>query len=150
MGHTYTNLLFHVVFSTKERRAQIDDALRARLVPYLAGIAREEFGRALTIGGTENHLHALLSLRAEVSVAEALRKWKSLASGWVHRTFPDRRDFAWQVGYGAFAVSASNAARVTAYINGQAAHHRKVTFEEEFLALLKKHGVEYDPRHVWD
>ncbi len=149
MGHTYANLLVHVVFSTKGRRPTIRETFRQRLQEYLAGVARAEFGRALKIGGTENHVHGLLSVSTDTSMGEAMRKWKSLSSGWVHRTFPGARGFAWQSGYGAFSVSQSNAMQVAEYIQNQREHHWRRTFEEEFVALLERHGIEYDPSQVW-
>jgi putative transposase len=148
MGHTYANMLVHVIFSTKDRARLIDPDLRPRLYEHMAGVARQEFGRALDIGGTEDHVHAILSLRSDVSVAEALRKWKSLSSGWVHKTFPQHHVFAWQSGYGAFSMSQSAVEAVRAYIARQAEHHRRVTFEEELRAFLDRHGVPYDPTHV--
>ena len=150
MGHTFSNILVHAIFGTKGRLPTIHERFRARLYEYMSGIARQEFGQALRIGGTEDHLHALLLLRADVSIADAMRKWKSLSSGWVHKTFPQTTDFAWQSGYGAFSVSESQKDGVIGYIERQASHHRKVTFEEEFLRFLDRHGIEYDPRHVWD
>jgi putative transposase len=150
MGHTFSNLLVHVIFGTKERLPTIREPLRPRLYEYMSGIARAEFGRALCIGGTANHVHGLIVLTTDVSVAEAVRKWKSLSSKWAHETFPDSQDFAWQSGYGAFSVSRSNVPKVAGYIERQAEHHRKVTFEEEFVAFLERHGIEYDPRYVWD
>jgi len=149
MGHTFTNLLFHVVFSTKERRPLIDDSFRDRLHQYMSGIARSEFGGALSIGGTDNHVHSLIVLPADVAAAEAMRKWKSLSSKWVHETLPAEADFGWQEGYSAFTVSRSNVSKVAAYIENQAEHHMKMTFEEEFIALLDRHGIKYDPRYVW-
>jgi len=149
MGHTYSNLLVHAVFSVKERQPLIRDAFRQRLYEYMGGIARNEFGRALSVGGTDNHLHALLSLNTTASVADALRKWKSLSSGWVHETFPGNAGFAWQEGYGAFSVSKSNAGKVIAYIEAQAEHHKRLTFEEEFVALLDRHGIAYDRASLW-
>lgn len=148
MGHTYTRLLVHVVFSTKNRAALIDEVLRPRLFEYMAGVARHEFGRALEIGGTVDHVHALLSLRAEVSTAEAVRKLKSLSSGWVHRTFRDRPGFSWQDGYAAFSVSESALSRVRAYIAGQEEHHRRMSFDEELQAFLNRHSIAFDPRHL--
>jgi REP element-mobilizing transposase RayT len=150
VGHTFSNLLVHVIFSTKDRLPTIRESFQPRLYEYMSGIARTEFGRALCIGGTPNHAHGLLVLKTDVSVAEAVRKWKSISSKWAHETFPYLRDFAWQSGYGAFSVSRSNVPKVAGYIERQAAHHRTVTFEEEFLAFLKRHGIEYDPRYVWD
>ena len=149
MGHTYCSLLVHVVFSTKERQRFIHEPLRPRLHAYMGGIARAEFGRALCIGGTEDHVHGLLSLNTSVSAAEAMRKWKSLSSGWVHDTFPESAAFAWQEGYGVFSVSRSNAGQVTRYIENQMQHHKRQTFQEEFIALLERHEIEYDPEKIW-
>jgi len=148
-GHTYSSLHIHVIFSTKDRRPVIHDDVRGRLYSYMAGVARQEFGRALRVGGTDNHLHGLLSLRTDVSVAEAMRKWKSLSSRWIHQASPGSGAFAWQAGYGAFAVSLSKVSSVVAYIDGQAERHKTMTFEEEFIALLERHGIEYDVRYVW-
>ena len=150
MGHTFSNLLVHVIFGTKGRRRAILEPFRPRLHEYLAGVARAEFGSALTIGGTEDHLHGLLLIRADVSVSEAMRKWKSLSSGWLHETFAEARDFAWQTGFAVFSVSESMKGAVTTYIAGQAEHHRRQTFEEEYLAFLDGHGIKYDRRYVWD
>jgi len=150
MGHTYAHLLVHVVFSTKSRRRIITADIRPRLHEYLSGVARKEFGPAIRIGGTADHLHGLLSLSTDVSVAEAMRKWKSPSSGWVHKTFAGKESFAWQTGYGAFSVSESNAASVIRYIDRQEEHHRNRTFEEEFVALLQGHGVAYDPDRIWE
>jgi putative transposase len=150
MGHTYANVLLHVVFSAKDRWPLISESFRPRLYEYMCGVARSEFGRALTVGGTDNHIHGLLSVGTDLSIGEMLAKWKSLSSGWVHKTFPDAADFAWQTGYGAFSVSQSNAEKVIRYIESQAEHHKRLTFEEEFTALLKRHGVQFDPQRIWD
>jgi len=149
MGHTYANLIFHVVFSTKERQPLMHDSFRPRLFEYLSGIARNEFRGALAVGGTDNHVHGLLVLAPDTGIAEAMRAWKALSSKWVHETFPGEAGF-WQEGYGAFSVSQSNVPQVAAYIEQQAEHHKKMTFEEEFVALLKRHNIAYDPQYVWD
>ena len=150
MGHTYSNLLFHVIFSTKDRRPTIHEAFEARLYEYMSGVVRKELGRAIIIGGAADHLHALISLRTDIAVAAAMRKFKSLSSKWVHDTFPTEKSFAWQSGYAAFSVSQSSIGDVVEYIRRQADHHRKVTFEEEFLAFLDRHGIDYDAAHMWD
>jgi len=150
MGHTFSNILMHVIFSTKDRRPIIDEALQEKLRAYMAGVARHEFGWAKRIGGTEDHLHGLLQIRPDVSVAHAMNRWKSLSSGWVHKSFPERQDFAWQAGYGAFSVSPSKAAEVIRYIDNQPAHHKRRTFKEEFLEFLDRHGVSYDPERVFE
>jgi len=114
----------------------------------LGGVARREFGRALEIGGTVDHLHGLISLNRDVSIADAVRAWKSLSSGWIHKTFTNHALFAWQPGYGAFSVSQSSAEAVRVYIARQEEHHRRVTFEDELRTFLNRHGVPYDPDHL--
>ena len=149
MPHSYVCNLMHCIFSTKERISFIDPDLESRLWPYIGGIARENKMRAVAIGGTTDHLHTLLSLPATMDVAKAVQLIKGGSSKWVHDTFTEHRKFAWQEGYGAFSVSASQAEKTIAYINAQKEHHRKRTFEEEFIRLLDKHGIEYDRRYVF-
>lgn len=112
MGHTFSNLLVHAVFSTKDRRPQIADGIREGLFAYMAGVAKVEVGFAKLIGGAADHVHALLQIGPEVAVAHAMNRLKSLSSLWVHRTYPRESDFARQAGYGAFSVSASRAGEV--------------------------------------
>ncbi len=150
MSHTFANVVLHVIFSTKDRRPLIDDALRPQLFEYMGGIARNEFGKALVIGGSGNHVHGLLSLNTDIAIGQAMSKLKSLSSGWVHRTFSHAADFAWQSGYGAFSVSASRLHEVERYIARQEEHHKTVSFEEEFQKFLVRHGVKFDPAKIWD
>jgi REP element-mobilizing transposase RayT len=150
MGHTYASLPVHVVFSTKGRLPTIREPYRERLRQYLTGIVRRDIGQVARVGGTENHIHLLLLLRPDVALSDAMRKLKSVSSAWVHDTFPGNRDFGWQTGYSAFAVSPSDTLSVERYIDAQEDHHREVTFEEELAALLKENGIEYDPRYLWD
>jgi REP element-mobilizing transposase RayT len=105
--------------------------------------------KALAIGGTTDHMHALLSLPGMMSFAKAVQSIKGGSSKWINDTFPGRKKFEWQEGYGAFSVSASQVPKTIAYINNQKEHHRKKTFQEEFLELLTKHGIEYDQRYVF-
>ena len=149
MPHSYVSNLVHYVFSTKERFPFIDQELESRLWPYMGGIARENGMKALSVGGTTDHVHALLSLPATLSVAKAIQLIKGGSSKWVHDQFPNHRKFEWQEGYGAFSVGASQMMSVINYINNQKAHHRKRTFEEEFLEFLDKYGVKYDKRYVF-
>jgi REP element-mobilizing transposase RayT len=128
----------------------ITPELRERLWPFLGGIARQNGMTAIEIGGVEDHVHLLLSLPSTVSVAKALQLIKGGSSKWVHETFPEQRLFGWQSKYGAFSVSVSQLEKIIAYIKGQAEHHRKMTFKEEFVALLKKHRIQYDERYLWD
>ena len=109
---------------------------------------RESQGRALKLNSTEDHVHLLVQLPANVSVAEALRILKTNSSPWVHETWDSQRGFCWQTGYGAFSVSLSSAPRVANYIADQERHHRGMSFQEEFIAFLKKHHIEYDERYI--
>jgi putative transposase len=148
MPHSYTNLLTHVIFSTRDRRPDLDDGIRPRVFAYMGGIVREAGGGALAINGPADHVHLLLTLPAGLALADAMGVVKTNSSRWVHEQWPQLRSFAWQSGYGAFSVSRSNAAEVERYIGDQEAHHRTVSFQEEFLAFLKRHGVAYDPKYV--
>ena len=139
----------HCVFSTKERRPLITPALAARLWQFLGGIARQNIMKAIEVGGVEDHVHILLSLPATMAIAKGLQLIKGGSSKWVHETFPEHRAFAWQEEYGAFSVSESRVESIVRYIQGQEEHHRKMTFQEEFLALLLKHRIEYDERYLW-
>lgn len=147
MSHTYCFALFHCVFSTKERRKTIAPDVQARLWAYMGGVARKHGMKALAIGGTEDHVHILLSLASSVPVADAMREIKAASSLWMHQTVA-QESFEWQEGYGAFSVGQSQEETTIAYIAAQAEHHRQRSFEEEFLAFLKKHRIEYDPRYV--
>ena len=147
---SYISSYHHCVFSTKERPPLITPVLRERLWPFLGGIARQNRMKAIEIGGVADHVHLLLSLPATMAIAKAMQLIKGGSSKWVHETFPEQRLFTWQEKYGAFTVSASRVDSVVEYIKGQEAHHRKQTFQDEFLALLKKHRVEYDERYLWD
>ena len=146
---SYISSYFHCVFSTKERRPLIVPELRDRLWPFMGGIARQNKMKAIEIGGVEDHVHILLSLPSTMAVSKAIQLIKGGSSKWVHETFPERRLFAWQEEYGAFSVSVSQLDKTIEYITGQEAHHRKLTFQEEFLALLKKHRIEYDEKYLW-
>ena len=127
----------------------IDAELEERLFPYVGGIARENRMKALAIGGTADHIHALLSLPATMSFAKAVQLIKGGSSKGVHDTFTRHKTFAWQEGYGAFSVSVSNVDQVTRYIQNQEAHHRRTSFEDEFRVLLKKHSVDFDSKFVF-
>ena len=150
VGMSYVSSYYHCVFSTKERRPLIPPGLQERLWPYLGGIARQNEMKAIEIGGVADHVHILLSLPSTLSIAKAMQLIKGGSSKWVHESFPEHRLFGWQVKYGAFSVSVSQLDKTVRYIQRQAEHHRKMTFQEEFLALLKKHRVIYDDRYLWD
>ncbi|MGD0655433.1 MAG: IS200/IS605 family transposase [Thermoguttaceae bacterium] len=149
MAHSFVSGLFHCAFSTKGRRKIITPELQDRLWPYMGGIVRENGMKALAIGGVDDHVHLLIAISSTLSVAKALQLVKGASSKWVHETFPKHQLFSWQEGYGAFSVGISQVDRTVAYIQAQAEHHRKLTFQEEFIRILKKHGIEYDERYIW-
>jgi REP element-mobilizing transposase RayT len=140
----------HCVFSTKDRQPLIHAQLRERLWPYLGGIARENGMSAVSIGGIEDHVHLLLSLPATMPIAKAMQLIKGGSSKWVHDTFADQQFFGWQTKYGAFSVSVSQLERIVKYIENQGSHHRKMSFQEEFQMLLRKHHIQYDERYLWE
>lgn len=149
MPHSFVSLLVHAIFSTKNRMPDLSPELADRLFPYMGGIVRERKGVPLIINGPADHVHLLMSLPATESIAELLRVVKTNSSRWVHEHFPVQKQFAWQAGYAAFSVSGSRAAEVTAYISAQQEHHRRVSFQEEFLTFLRKSGIAYDARDLW-
>ena len=148
MAQTFTNLLTHIVFSTKDRVSSIRPELKSDLHAYMGGIIRNLAGQALIVNGMADHVHLLVWLPPTVAIAEALRVLKANSSRWVHDT-QGRRTFAWQAGYGAFSVSHSNTSVVVKYIQEQEKHHRRISFQEEFLALLRKNNIAYDERYIW-
>jgi REP element-mobilizing transposase RayT len=143
MAHTYSNIFVHCIFSTKDRGAVIPKAHSAELFAYLGGIARGEGFSLIAAGGTSNHIHLLFVLPASSSLAHAVQKLKGSSSRWMGP------GFSWQEGYGAFSVSASQVSVVRRYIETQEAHHRKRSFEEEFVTLLRSCGIEYDEKYVF-
>jgi putative transposase len=134
MPQSYTNLLYHIVFSTKDRRPLITTDVKDRLYEYIGGTVRGLGGLLLAINGIEDHVHILARLRADRSVSDALRDLKANASGWMHDVFPEVNDFSWQRGYGAFTVSASQVEKVRRYIANQEEHHRKQDFVTSSLS----------------
>jgi len=141
MSHAYSAQFVHIVFSTKERRDLIPIVLQPRLVAYLAGIVRRLGLDSLAIGGTQNHLHLLIGIRPTSRLSDSVQKLKANSSRWLGE---QGIQFEWQRGYGAFSVSPSMITVVTDYIEHQKEHHSKRTFDEEFLALLRKAGVKFD------
>jgi len=150
MGGTFTNLHYHIVFSTKQRVELIKERLQPRLYEYMGGIIRKEGGVLCRIGGMPDHVHLLARLRPDVALSAFLRDLKSSSSGWVHRTFRDLYMFDWQDGYAAFSVSQSQIKKVDHYIAGQREHHLKRDFKKELIGLLKAHQIPYDERYIWD
>jgi len=149
MANTYINILIHTVFSTKNRDPWISSSLRERLYPYMCGIARENGLKVLCIGGTDNHIHILLSLDSTTSIAKAMQLIKGGSSKWIHETFPELRLFSWQEGYGAFSIGISNVDETKKYIENQEKHHSKESFRDEYLKFLRKNNIDFDEKYLW-
>ena len=149
MPRSYTNLIYHIVFSTKNRQPLITAEREKRLYEYIGGIIRGLGGILLIINGVEDHVHILAKLRPDKALSDVLRELKASSSGWMHEVFPNAADFSWQNGYGAFTVSESQIPTVTDYIAKQKQHHAGQSFESEFVSLLRKNGIEVDMRYLW-
>lgn len=147
MSGSYTQIVLHIVFSTKHREPMINDDIRDRLYAYLGGIVRAEQGTLYSIGGVEDHVHLLIRWRADATISDLMRTLKSRSTKWVKNELGNEA-FAWQEGYAAFSVSKSQEDVVRAYIAKQAEHHRVVGFREELIKMLDAHGVEYDARWI--
>ena len=136
------------MYAVKDRRPLLSDDIMPRLGEYTAGIIRNLKSHLFIANGPSNHIHLAVSMHPEISVVDFVRTIKTNSSRWMHETFPDLADFAWQDGYSSFTVSYSSCQKVIDYIRGQQEHHKKQTFEEELAALLKKHDIKYDPQYL--
>ena len=150
MSGTFTNLLYYVVFSTKHREPIIHRTLQSELYKYMSGIVRNHGGVLLEIGGMPDHVHCIAKFKPDVSVSKMVGLIKSNSSKWANERSEKQGRFSWQVGFGAFSVSESQLAHVRQYVFGQEEHHRQMSFQEEYLKLLKRHDIEYDERYLWD
>jgi len=150
MPGTYSQILLHIVFSTKHRAPWINAEVAERLYPYIGGIVRAERGVLYDIGGIEDHVHLYLRWRPDEAVSDLMRTVKARSSKWIHDTFPKLGTFAWQEGYSVFTVSKSQEGSVKAYIAGQHEHHKKEDFESELLRMLRLHEIEFDEKYVFD
>ena len=139
MPHTYTSIVIHYVFSTKERKRQIQRQLQPDLWAYIGGIAKNNRMKPIAVGGIEDHCHALLALPSDMDVAKGAQLIKGGSSKWFRENHV--KDFAWQQGYGGFSVSVSQMEKTIAYVLNQEKHHRKMDFKIEFITLLQKHDL---------
>ena len=149
MANTYTCLHYHIIFSTKNRQRWISPDIEERLWSYLGGIADRNGMTPLKNGGIEDHVHIVVSLPPTMAPSKAVQLLKGGSSLWIHETFPELAEFAWQDGYGAFTVSKSQLSDLIEYVINQREHHRTRTFQEEYRAFLEKHRIEYDERYLW-
>ena len=147
---TFTNLLYHVIYSTKYRKPTIRAQWEDDLYGYIGGIVRDQKGTLLKCGGVDDHVHLLVKLSPTIAISDVLRKIKANSSKWINERQDVTQKFEWQSGYGAFSVSESQVPAVSQYIANQDEHHRKKTFEDEFLAILARHNIEIDMRYVFE
>ena len=150
MPQSFASLHVHIVFSTKHRKPYLDSELRPRLFEIIGGLLRDKQCSLIRAGAMDDHIHLLASLARTISVADGVREIKSNSSNWIHNSLPELREFQWQQGYGAFAVSFSGIDAVKAYHANQELHHCNTSYQEELRELLKRHGIAWDERYVWD
>jgi putative transposase len=152
MPSSYTQSYFHLVFGTLRREPLITEAIHDRLYAFFGGIVKDlgegQSGQLIAGNGGVDHAHLLVRCPPDVSLAVLAREVKARSSKWIHETFPDMQEFAWQRGYGGFSVSRSLVPEVERYIRNQAEHHRVMSFQDEFRMLLERHGIEFDPRYL--
>ena len=149
MADTFTFLGTHFVFSTKNRTPLIFNDINDRLCAYIGGIIKELSGILIEINAVPEHIHFYAYMPKTISVSKFMEIVKANSSKWIHTTFQDKKDFGWQDGYGAFSVSKSSEKGMIQYIRNQQHHHRKRSFQEEFIDLLDKYGIEYDEKYIW-
>lgn len=147
MAHSYSNLIVHVVFSTKNRAKDLTREIRAELYSLLGKLAITNEARLFAVGGSIEHVHLLVQIKTNGAVSALVRELKARSSKWIRERFNGH--FAWQAGYSVFSVSQSNVAAVTEYIVNQEAHHRKVSFEDEYVSLLKRNEIEFEAKYLW-
>ncbi len=149
MAQTLVTLLVHVVFSTKNRRDLITPDVEAALFAYMAGVLKKLDSRCLAINGTANHVHLLIAQSKNMALSCLLAELKKSSSKWIKTKGPMFRSFNWQGGYGAFSIGQSNVEALKNYIAQQKERHKKKSFPEEFIEILKKYGIQYDERYIW-
>jgi putative transposase len=151
MPQSLSNVLVHIVFSTKERRALLQNAeLRDEMHRYIAGVSAKLECPAVIVGGATDHVHLLANQSRTIALADWVKELKRGSSLWAKKKWPQWSLFQWQAGYGVFSVSQSQCERVHEYIRTQESHHRQISFQDELRQILKKHGVVFDERYVWD
>ncbi len=149
MSQSLAKNTIHLVFSTKNRQPWLKEALRPRLFAYLAGIFHEWESPAIVVGGHDDHVHALFVLNKNHALTKIIEEVKKGSSKWIKTLGGELVEFSWQNGYGAFSVSESNVADVKTYIERQAEHHRRMSFQDELRQLLARHGIAVDEHYLW-
>lgn len=151
MAQSLSNVLIHIVFSTKDRRPFLQDVeLRSEMHAVIIGMLRNRKCPGIAINSVEDHIHILCQLSRTTSIAELLQEIKAASSRWLKDQRKELHAFQWQGGYAVFSVSQSQVPTVVSYIENQEEHHRRLSFQEELLVLLQKHQIEYDEQYLWD
>jgi len=150
MPQSLSRILIHLVFSTKNRERILTPAIQTELHPYLAGVLNASGCPSLQVGGIEDHVHLFFGQSRIRTIADIVETLKTSSSKWIKTKGAEFAGFHWQSGYGAFSISQSSAASVVDYIQNQAKHHIKVTFQEEYRRLLERYQIAFDERYVWD
>jgi putative transposase len=150
MGQSLVKNYIHIVFSTKYRQPLITEEIEPELHAYLGGICRNLESNPVKIGGYNNHIHILCMLSKKIALMKLLEEVKSHSSKWIKTKGKEFQNFFWQDGYGAFSVNPAEVDVVINYIANQKDHHRKKTFQDEYIDFLKKYKVDFDERYIWD
>jgi len=151
MSQSLSNIIVHLVFSTKHRKPfLLDESIRDEMHRQLGGTSKTLECPPLIVGGVEDHVHILARQARTITVAAWVKELKRVTSLWIKESHPKLQAFQWQAGYGAFSVSQSDADQVVKYIQDQREHHKHCDFQTEYRELLERHGIEYDERYVWD
>ena len=151
MPQSLSNLIVHLVYSTKHRKPFLrDPGLREEMHKQLGGVSKTLECPPILVGGTEDHVHVVARQSRTISLSNWVKELKRTTSLWIKERDPREKAFQWQAGYGAFSVSQSNVEQVVEYVRNQEEHHRRFDFKEEFRRLLQRHGIEFDERYVWD
>ncbi len=150
MSSTHHGIQLHIVFSTKNRAPLIEDHWQDDLFAYMGATARDHKATILCSGGIEDHVHMLAKIHPSYAIADTVQLIKANASRWINQERKTNSRFEWQRGYGAFSVSQSQGDRVKRYIQTQRNHHSRQTFRDEYLAILRRHAIEFDDRYVFD
>ena len=148
MPQSLSNILVHIVFSTKERRSWLNDSIINELYRYIAGTLKQCNCETIKIGGTENHIHILCALSKNHALNKIIEIIKTSSSKWIKTKGEIYRDFHWQNGYGVFSISSTHENVISNYIANQKEHHKQITFEEELKGILNKCRVKYDDKYV--
>jgi putative transposase len=150
MPQSLSQVIIHIVFSTKDRRRFIDDAIRDRLHAFLAEVCRARDCNAFRVGGTDDHVHIIATLGRTISQSKLIEDLKRESSKWIKEVNRKYSGFYWQRGYGVFSLGQSQLRRAEEYVANQVEHHHRASFVDEFRSLLAKYGIEYDEQYVWD